>query len=399
MKKRFYLLFVVFSLSLLSSLLGWAKVSHATDTSTDEDIETDTPTSTDTNTPTPTPTINVALGHKFYTFDALWTNSSDPINDPEAIAISPNSGHIVIADSGNNRIAVWDTDGTPLKSIGSFGTRADWRNPPQFNDPCGVYVDPAKKLYVADTQNNRIVELDETGMVVTSWGTQGSDPGQFSQPRSICVDHFGNFWVLDSGNSRVQIFSAGGQYNATFGSFGTADYLFNNPLGMALNNIDQAIIADTGNFRFEVCNAGGAGVTQAGAAPEGFGAGVTQEGWFGDGPYQFKEPGGVVVTKEGWVAIVDGQNNGINFYNSRNGQYEFIGMWRAKDDIISPNYSPHYRAIACDAQDRLYLTDIKNNQIIRLKPINKGEASQLPPTPTPTPAVVSPYGGNGYPIR
>jgi hypothetical protein len=381
MKKRFYLLLVVFTFPLLFSLSLWAGKSHATDNSSDDDIATDTPAYTATYTPT----VNVALGHKFYTFDAMWTNSSDPLNDPEDIAISPNSGHMVIADSGNNRVVVWDTDGKPLKSIGSFGPRADWRNPPQFNDPCGVYVDPSKKLYIADTQNNRIVILDETGMVLSTWGTQGTEPGQFNQPRSIAVDHFGNFWVLDSGNSRVEIFSAGGQYNATFGSFGTGDYSLNNPLSLALNNIDQGIIADTGNFRFEVFNNGGAG--------------VTQEGWFGDGPYQFKEPAGVVVTKEGWVAIVDGQNDGINFYNSRNGEYEFIGMWRAKDNIISPNYDPHYRSIACDAQDRLYLTDIKNNVIIRLKPINKGESSQLPPTPTPTPSAASPYGGNGYPIR
>jgi streptogramin lyase len=384
MKKQCYLLLIVFSLFLFRPLASWAKKPHATRTPTVTATATDTATSTITNTPTITPTVNVALGHKFYTFDTLWNGSSDPINDPEAIAVAP-SGHMVIADSGNNRVVVWDSDGKPLKSIGSFGPRADWRNPPQFNDPCGLYVDPSKKLYVSDTQNNRVVVLDETGMVLSTWGTQGSAPGQFNQPRAIDVDHFGNFWVLDSGNSRIQIFSAGGQYNATFGSFGTGDYLLNNPLDMAINNIDQAIVADTGNFRFEVFNNGGAG--------------VTQEGWFGDGPYQFKEPGGVVVTKEGWVAIVDGQNNGINFYNSRNGQYEFIGMWRAKDEIISPNYSPHFKAIACDAQDRLYLTDIKNNEIIRLKPINNGETSLLPPTPTPTPVVVSPYGGNGYPIR
>jgi tripartite motif-containing protein 71 len=382
MKKQFYLLQFAFAFVLLLPLSSWAKKPHATRTPTV--TATDTATCTVTDTPTITPTVNVALGRKFYTFDTLWNGSSDPINDPEAIAIAP-SGHMVIADSGNNRVVVWDADGKLLKSIGSFGPRADWRNPPQFNDPCGVYVDPSKKLYVSDTQNNRVVILDETGMVLSTWGTQGSAPGQFNQPRAIAVDHFGNFWVLDSGNSRVEIFSAGGQYNATFGSFGTGDYLLNNPLDMAINNIDQAIVADTGNFRFEVFNNGGAG--------------VTQEGWFGDGPYQFKEPGGVVVTKEGWVAVVDGLNNGINFYNSRNGQYEFIGMWRAKDETISPNYSPHFRSIACDAQNRLYLTDIKNNEIIRLKPINKGETSLLPPTPTPTPAVVSPYGGNGYPIR
>jgi streptogramin lyase len=380
-KKRFYLL-LVFTLVLICPLFSWAKKSHVKRAATPTATVTDTATFTTTDTPTCTPTVNVALGHKFYTFDAMWTNSSDPLNDPEGIAIAP-SEHMVIADSGNNRVVIWDNNGKPLKSIGSFGPRADWRNPPQFNYPTGVFVHPSKKLYITDTQNNRVVVLDETGMVLSTWGTQGSAPGQFNQPRTITIDHFGNFWVLDSGNSRVEIFSALGQYNATWGSFGTDPYSLNNPLCLALNNIDQAIITDTGNFRFEVFNNGGSG--------------VTQEGWFGDGPYQFKEPCGVVVTKEGWVAIVDGQNDGINFYNSRNGEYEFIGMWRAKDDIISPNYDPHFRAIACDAENRLYLTDIKNNAVIRLKPIK--EDVIVPPTPTPTTVTSSPYSGNGYPIR
>jgi DNA-binding beta-propeller fold protein YncE len=313
----------------------------------------------------------------------MWSNNSDPLNDPEAIAVSPNTNHMIIADTGNNRVVIWDADGTPLKSIGSAGPRADWRNPPQFNRPSGVFIHPSHKLYVADTQNNRIVVLDENGLVLSTWGSQGSANGQFNLPRSVALDHYGNFWVLDSGNSRVEIFSAGGQYNSSWGSFGTGDFLLNNPLGLALSNIDQAIIADTGNFRFEVFNNGG--VT------------VVQKGWFGDGPYQFKEPTGVVVTKEGWVAICDGQNDGINFYNSRNGEYEFIGLWRAKDEIITPNYDPHYRGIAIDNQDRIYLTDIKNNSVIRLKPINDNVI--IPPTPTATPPDYSPHGGNGYPIR
>lgn len=381
MVKRLPYLWLIGFLVLICPISSWAR--HRP-TPTETDIPEDTATATITDTPTITATVNVTLGRKLYTFDAMWTNKADPLNDPEAIAISPNTGHMIIADSGNNRIVIWDTDGTPLKSVGSFGPRADWRNPPQFNHPTAVFIHPSKKMYVSDTQNNRIVVLDETGMVLSTWGTQGSAPGQFNLPRTIAIDHFGNFWVLDSGNSRVQIFSALGQFNATWGSFGTGDYLFNNPLGMAINNIDQAIVADTGNFRAEVFNDGGAGVTQF--------------GWYGNGPYQFKEPNGVAMTKESLVAVTDGQNGGVNFYNARNGQYEFVGMWRAKDDITTPNYNPEYMGVACDAEDRLYLTDIKNNAVIRLKPI-KDNTVVLAPTPSPTPVVVNPYGGNGYPIR
>src|SRR5665213_3840738 len=143
MKKQCYLLLSLTFLLLLP-LSSWAKKPHATQTPTVTATPTDTATSTITDTPTITPTVNVALGHKFYTFDTLWNGSSDPINDPEAIAIAP-SGHMVIADSGNNRVVVWDADGKPLKSIGSFGPRADWRN------PCLLYTsDAADDLLCVD---------------------------------------------------------------------------------------------------------------------------------------------------------------------------------------------------------------------------------------------------------
>jgi DNA-binding beta-propeller fold protein YncE len=347
---------------------------------------TPTATATSTATATITETPNAVIGKKLYTFDALWdskTGNNEQLNDPEDIDIDP-AGRMIISDSGNNRLVVWDLEGKPLLSIGSFGSRADWRNPPQFNHPTGVFVHPgSRKIYVADTQNHRIVALDEKGMVLSSWGGQGTGNGQFNLPRAIAQDHFGNLWVLDSGNSRVQTFSALGQFISTWGTFGTTAFLLNNPLGMAINNIDQAFIADTGNYRFEVFNTGGVG--------------VTQQGWNGDGPYQFKEPGGILVTKDGWVAVVDGINGGINFYNSRNGGFEFVGQWRAKDNILTPGYAPHYRGIACDSLNRLYLTDIQNNAILRLKPVKEAVAIEL--APTPTVQQTNPYGGAGYPIR
>ncbi len=386
--KHFLILSVV--LIFLCPASSWAK-RHATPTETPtddsddtEDIATATPTSTPTETPTATP--GASSSRKLYTFDTLWgsTGSADnQLNDPEDIDISP-SGKMVIADTGNNRVVIWDTDGQTLLNVGTFGTRADWRNPPQFNHPAGVFIDPTKKLYVADTLNNRIVVLDEHGMVLSTWGSQGNANGQFNLPRTITKDRYGDIWVLDTGNSRVQIFSALGSFNSTFGSFGTDVFLLNNPLGMVVNNIDQTIIADTGNFRFQVYNPGGIG--------------VTLQGWFGDGPYQFKEPGGVILNNEGWVAIPDGLNGDVNFYNNRNGLFEFIGRWKAKDEILTPNYNPHYRGIACDAEDRIYLTDIQNNCIVRLKPVNTPSIKfDLNPTPTPLP--VNPYGGSGYPIR
>ncbi len=366
----------------------WARHHHP--------APTDTPTETPTATPAPVPTTIPWNGKKIYTFDAMWGSKGselNQLNDPEGIAIA-SDGRIFIADTANNRILVWDQDGKPLDSFGSFGTRADWRNPPQFNHPAAVFVYPSNQIYVSDTLNNRIVLLDDKGLVLSTWGAQGSGKSQFNQPRALSQDHYGNIWVLDSGNSRVQVFSNLGVFNSTWGSFGTEatantlTAIMNFPLGMALNKIDQAIVADTGNSRMEVFNNGG--------LP------VTVQGWYGDdGPYVFREPSAVAVTPSGIAAIADGSSGRVVFYNSRNGDFEFLSEWRAKDDILNSDFTPRFRGIASDAQSRLYVTDTQDNVVIRLKPFKESETpvTAPPPTYTPTPVEVSPYGGVGYPIR
>jgi streptogramin lyase len=341
----------------------------------------------------PSPTALPWDGKRLYAFDAMWgSKGSGPtqLNDPEGIAVSPD-GRIFIADTGNNRIQVWSADGEPITSYGSFGTSADWRNPPQFNHPEAVYVHPSLQIYVSDTLNNRIVVLDNKGLVSTTWGTQGSATSQFNLPRAIAKDRLGDIWVLDSGNSRVQIFSNLGVFNSAWGVFGTdassntATAVLNTPLGMALNNIDQCLIADTGNFRMGVYNNGG--------VP------VTVQGWYGDdGPYEFKDPSGVAVTPSGIAAIADGISGRVVFYNSRNGDFEFLSEWRAQDDMpVSPS-PPRFRGIACDPSGRLYVTDVQNDRVIRLKPL-MAEGGPLIFQATPTPPETSPFGGAGYPIR
>lgn len=363
----------------------WAKKHHGTPT------PTSTPTAIATFTPTATPTPPSRV-EKLYTFDAMWGSKGanhDQLNAPEDIDISPD-GKMVIADTGNNRVVVWDSNGKPQEAYGSFGTVATWRNSPQFDHPCAVYVHPSKQIYVADTHNQRIVVLDEGGLVVSTWGTQGKDNGQFNLPHGIGKDHYGNIFVLDSGNSRIQVFSGLGIFNYVWGSFGTEPGLMNMPLGMALNNIDQVILADSGNFRIQVFN-DQSGATTMKTAP------VTFLGWYGDGPYQFKEPGGVVVTKTGTIAVADGATGRVEFFNSR---FEFIGQWKAKDEILTPNYAPRFRGIACDSDNRIYITDMQTNAILRLKPVKAPEEPTfVPAKPTPTALEENPYGGVGYPIR
>lgn len=389
------------------------------------DDGTAAPASTTAVTPDPAPTPTALpenlAGEKLYTFDTVFgTKGSGPdgLDDPEGICVGPGD-NLYIADTNNNRIQVWTSDGKPLKSIGGFGISAVWRNPPQFDHPAGVLAVPGGQIYVADTNNSRIVLLDQDGLVVLAWGSQGSRHRQFNQPRVVAQDHYGNIWVLDTGNSRVENYTNDGKLNFVWGKFGTKDGFLNFPLGMALNQIDQGVIADSGNFRMQIFNDRSPSNVDYSPVTSASGnvtleptpvdtSPVTVEGWYGDGPCQFKDPTGAVVTKTGMIAVADGVTGRLEIFNKS--PFEFFGEWRAEDVKMGLAAPPRFRGMACDSQNRIYVTDTQNDCVIRLKLIKADEPliqidvtphpSAIPtPTFTPTPDDSSPFGGQGFPIR
>ena len=57
----------------------------------------------------------------------------------------------------------------------------------QFSNPGGIAVDPYEKgsVYVADSDNDRIQKFDSNGNFITKWGSYGSGDGQFNYPIGI----------------------------------------------------------------------------------------------------------------------------------------------------------------------------------------------------------------------
>jgi len=68
-------------------------------------------------------------------------------------------------------------------------------------------VDLSGNIYVADTGNNRIQKFDTNGKFITDWGFPGSGRGEFAYPFGIAVGPSGNVYVADTGNSRIQVFT------------------------------------------------------------------------------------------------------------------------------------------------------------------------------------------------
>src|SRR6266851_256106 len=81
--------------------------------------------------------------------------------------------------------------------------------PPWVVDPSGIAAGPCAAVFVADTQDNRVLFVDGW-CAARAWlpatTTAGSAPGQFDHPRRLAVTTAA-LWVADSGNKRVQRFA------------------------------------------------------------------------------------------------------------------------------------------------------------------------------------------------
>lgn len=180
---------------------------------------------------------------------------------PRAVAVD-GQGRIYVADSGNNRVQVFNADGSFLRQFGSTckldtreGCQGDGRG--QFNEPWGIAVDGDGNVYVADTWNHRVQKFDKDGNFVAMWGVFESTDGElgkpfaFYGPRQVIVGQDGKIYVMDTGNKRVQAFNPDGSFFTQFGGGGVVEGRFDEPTGIAQDATGAWYIADAWNRRIQ----------------------------------------------------------------------------------------------------------------------------------------------------
>ncbi len=69
-----------------------------------------------------------------------------------------------------------------MREWGSFGAGNG-----QFAGAHGIEVDANGNVYVADTGNNRIQKFTSDGILLVKWGSSGTAPGQFNHPHGIGI--------------------------------------------------------------------------------------------------------------------------------------------------------------------------------------------------------------------
>lgn len=135
------------------------------------------------------------------------------LSSPSDLCVAPN-GHVYIADTGNNRIVELDADLALVRVYDNDGHDG-------LSRPEGVFVDQYGSVYVADTGHVRIVKLDKNDRFVEEFAKPQSpllDESFVFNPRKVAVSSVGYIYAL-----KYQYVMQMDAYNAFRGYIGTTE--------------------------------------------------------------------------------------------------------------------------------------------------------------------------------
>jgi hypothetical protein len=255
---------------------------------------------------------------------------------PHGVAVD-SADNVYVADCNNHTIRKVTPDGVVTTLAGKVSFNI-WTGQPvggfadgtgsraRFFYPCGVAVDSASNVYVADSANYTIRKVTPGGVVTTLAGLAGG-PGsadgtgsaaRFNGPQDVAVDSAGNVYVMDSYNNTIRKVTPGGVVTTLAGqagSWGSADgtgnaarfgNMYDAPGGVAVDSAGNVYVTDSANYTLRKVTPGGVVTTLAGQAGiPGSADGTGSAATFGS---NYGLPGLVAVDSAGNVYLADYPN-------------------------------------------------------------------------------------------
>ncbi len=124
---------------------------------------------------------------------------------PNGLA-SDGKGNLLLADTGRDRVVIFNAGGTMTGSFGSAGNDLG-----KFKQPMFLAFAPDGTLFVSDWENSRIEHFDETGHAINAWPLPTHAWG-------IAVDSQGRVFAPDGDHHLVRMFAPDGSLLAQIGA-------------------------------------------------------------------------------------------------------------------------------------------------------------------------------------
>ncbi|MDP6670888.1 MAG: NHL repeat-containing protein [archaeon] len=257
-------------------------------------------------------------------------NTKVTFRDPAAIAVR--GGRIAVADRGNNRVQVFDL------SLGHLATISH-----EFDAPASVDIDSKGRFIVADTGNNKIVIFDSQFNFVKE--LEGLAISQYANyyfsPRYMAIGSDGTIFVSEEERSQIMLLDSAGKYIGEIED--ASGYKFDLPRDLVIDSRGWVFIADKANHAVAIFNDKGEFVYEIG-------------GTKGAGDYEFNSPRDVALDSEGRIFVTDRQNSRVQVFDS---SYNYLATIEGNEQFEFKELS----AVTVDSEDNIYVADSKSSNI------------------------------------
>ena len=204
--------------------------------------------------------------------------------------------------------------------------------------PLDVVANSKGKIYVADSNNDRIQVFSPSGGPLFDFGSTGTGMGEFTYPNCLAVDGNDDIYVGEFKNNRIQVFTSAGKY---LRSIKSPKNMLLEPLAMTFWN----------NNRLYVTNRNGVIIIM-----DRSGNVFTSIGASSNEKEHLSYPNGIAVDRNGNIIVSDSGNARLMVYN---------GLGKLTKIIAQPDLRAAVpRGITIDDKNRIYVVDIFGHKVV-----------------------------------